>query len=246
MNTILVDSLLRKIDPKEALSAKGRAALAALPIQVTQIEPGQDIVRDGERPTRSFLVIEGFICASKVIEEGRRQITSIYVPGDIPDLQSMHIEVMDITFSTMTSSTIGFMRHSALTELCVAFPDIAAALWRCTLVDAAIYRDWVINVGQRQAYTRMAHLFCEIIVRLRAIGRAKDHSCDLPMTQDELGQALGLSTVHVNRTVARLRREGLISLTKKRLKILDWARLKDAGEFDPTYLHLRDEASALS
>ena len=233
-----ITNLLRRIDPIDVLSDNDKYALLSLPIQIIQLRAGQDIVRQGDRPNRSCLLIDGFASASKLTGEGNRQITSFYISGDIPDLQSLHLRVMDITFSTMTTCRVGFIPHEALILLCATFPLLWAALWRTTLVDAAIYREWVANVGQRQAHTRMAHLLCEIVVRLRAIGLAPDDACDLPMTQTDIADAIGISVVHVNRILGRLREEGLIVFKNKRLKVLDWPGLVATGDFDATYLHL--------
>jgi len=235
------DSLLRKLNAKKLFTPAEQECLQRLPIQVVQLRAGQHIVREGDRPTRSCLVIEGFVCASKHTGEGRRQIASFYVPGDIPDLQSLHLGVMDIAFEAITPCVVGFIPHEALQQLCADFPLLAAALWRTTLVDAAIYREWVATVGQRSADARLAHLFCEIFLRLKAVGLAEGNSCDLPMTQAELGDAVGISVVHVNRTLQKLRSDELILFRNKTLKILDWERLVKVADFDPTYLHLTAE-----
>jgi CRP-like cAMP-binding protein len=238
MNSHFIANLLRKIDPIDVLSDGDKHALANLPMQIVQLRAGQDIVRQGDRPTRSCLLIDGFASASKVTGEGNRQIASLYISGDIPDLQSLHLRVMDITFTTMTTCRVGFIQHEPLAQMCAAFPALGAAMWRTTLVDAAVYREWVANVGQRQAHTRMAHLLCEVIVRLRTIGLAQDYACDLPMTQADIGDAIGVSVVHVNRILGRLRTEGLIIFKNKRLKVLDWPGLMATGDFDAAYLHL--------
>jgi len=232
------DALLRKLDAPGIFTPGEAESLAMLPIQVLPLRPGQYIVREGDRPTRSCLVIDGFVSASKTTGDGDRQIASFYVPGDIPDLQSLHLGVMDISFEAITPCTVGYIPHEALHRLIADHPRLGAALWRTTLVDAAIYREWVANVGRRNADSRLAHLFCEIMMRLKAVGLAEENSCELPMTQTELGDALGISVVHVNRTLQKLRRDGLISFKNKRLTVLDWKRLSDVGDFDPTYLHL--------
>jgi CRP-like cAMP-binding protein len=120
------------------------------------------------------------------------------------------------------------------------FPTLTELLWRDTLIDAAIFREWIVAMGQRPAQSHLAHLLCEVFTRLRAVGLTVDHACSLPLTQAELGDACGLSTVHVNRTLQDLRRNGLIELQHSRLTILDWARLKEVAQFDPAYLHLRE------
>jgi CRP-like cAMP-binding protein len=139
---------------------------------------------------------------------------------------------------------VGFITHEALRDLCERYPRITSAFWRETLIDAAIFREWVMNVGQREAYSRMAHVFCELIVRLRAVGLVEDHACTLPITQGEFADAIGVSTVHVNRVLQEMRANGIIELSGDRLKVPDWETLKRAGDFDPIYLHLKREQAA--
>jgi CRP-like cAMP-binding protein len=191
------------------------------------------------------VLLSGFTCTYKMTGNGKRQIMGFGIPGDIPDLQSLHLDVLDNSLGTLTQCRVGFIPHETLRDLCNRFPRITAAFWRETLIDAAIFREWVMNVGQREAYQRMAHLFCELMVRLRAVGLAEDHACDLPITQGELADAIGVSTVHVNRVLQEMRSHGIIELRGDRLNIPDWETLKRVGDFDPTYLHLkRDQAAA--
>jgi CRP-like cAMP-binding protein len=139
---------------------------------------------------------------------------------------------------------VGFITHETLRDLCDRYPRITAAFWRESLIDAAIFREWVINVGQREAYGRMAHVFCELIARLRAVGLVEDHSCDLPITQAEFADAIGVSTVHVNRVFQEMRANGLIETKGSQVTVPDWETLKRAGDFDPIYLHLKREQAA--
>jgi len=213
-------------------------------MQVVVIKEGQDIVRAGDQPSRSCLLLSGFACVYKLTGDGKRQIVGFSIPGDIPDLQSLHLEVLDNSLSTLTLCRVGFITHEALRDLCERYPRITSAFWRETLIDAAIFREWVINVGQREAYSRMAHVFCELIVRLRAVGLVEDHACTLPITQGEFADAIGVSTVHVNRVLQEMRANGIIELSGDRLKVPDWETLKRAGDFDPIYLHLKREQAA--
>ena len=236
--------LVRKLESIFTLSDEDRAALTNLPMQIADIRADQDLVREGDRPTRSCLLLEGFTCNYTITGEGKRQIMAFHVPGDIPDIQSLHLKVLDNSLGTLTPCKVGFIRHEALHELCDRYPRIASAFWRETLIDAAIYREWMTSIGRREAYARIAHLFCEMALRLKAVGLTQDHTCELPITQAELGDALGLSTVHVNRTLQELRGAGLIRLTGSVLHVLDWKGLKEAGDFDPTYLHLENREAA--
>ena len=165
---------------------------------------------EGDRPSRSCLLLSGFACVYKVTGDGKRQIAGFSIPGDIPDLQSLHLEVLDNSLGTLTPCRVGFITHDALRDICGRCPRITAAFWRGTLIDAATFREWVMNVGRREAYNRMAHVFCELLVRLRAVGLAADHACDLPITQAEFADAIGVSAVHVNRVLQEMRAAGLI------------------------------------
>jgi len=237
--------LILKLESIFTLTDDERKALQNLPMQVVVIKEGQDIVRAGDQPSRSCLLLSGFACVYKLTGNGKRQIVGFSIPGDIPDLQSLHLEVLDNSVSTLTTCRVGFITHEALRDICMRYPRITSAFWRETLIDAAVFREWVTNVGQREAYGRMAHVFCELMVRLKAVGLAEDHSCKLPITQAEFADAIGTSTVHVNRVLQEMRANNLIELSGDQLNIPDWETLKRAGDFDPTYLHLkRDQAAA--
>src|ERR671912_658668 len=146
--------------------------------------------------------------------------------------------------STLTQCRVGFVTHETLRDLCNRYPRITSAFWRETLIDAAIFREWVTNVGQREAYSRIAHVFCELIVRLRAVGLVEDHRCDLPITQAEFADAIGVSHVHVNRVLQEMRANSLIETQGTQVTIPDWETLKKVGDFDPIYLHLKKEQAA--
>jgi CRP-like cAMP-binding protein len=189
--------------------------------------------------------VEGVTCTYKHAAEGKRQIVNFHIPGDAPDLQSLHLTVLDISIGTITPCKVAFVQHEAIRSLCSRFPRIAAAFWRETLIDAAIFREWMTNIGQRSAYSRIAHLMCELVIRYRAIGATTDLTIPFPITQIEVGDAMGLSSVHVNRSLQALRGNGLIALKSGTLEVLDWQGLLNAGDFQPTYLHLQqaDEAA---
>jgi CRP-like cAMP-binding protein len=229
--------LIAKMASITSLSEEEKAVLSRLPMAVIDLRTDQDIVREGDRPTRSCLLVAGYACRSKATLKGRRQILSFHIPGEIPDLQSLYLTTMDHTLQTITPCRVGFIPHEALRDLCARQPRIAGALWRETRINAAIFREWMIGIGRRSAHARIAHFLCEFLVRMQAVGLAEDHACELPFTQAEIGNALGLSTVHVNRTLQELRGAGLITLRRGALTVTDWDGLTEAGEFDPTYLH---------
>ena len=236
--------LILKLDSIFTLTDDERQALSTLPMQINVIKEGQDIVRAGDQPSRSCLLLSGFACVYKLTGAGKRQIVGFSIAGDMPDLASLHLDVLDNSVSTLTQCRVGFITHETLRDLCMRYPRITSAFWRETLIDAAIFREWVTNVGQREAYGRMAHVLCELLVRLRAVGLVEDHACELPITQAEFADAIGVSTVHVNRVLQEMRAHGLIELSGDRLFVPDWEALKRAGDFDPIYLHLKREQAA--
>jgi CRP-like cAMP-binding protein len=236
--------IVRKLSLSRPLTDDETAAIENLPMHVMEIRAGQDIVREGDRPSRACALLDGFAFTYKSTPKGKRQIMSFHVPGDLPDLQSLHLHVLDNSLSTLNACKVGFVPHEALRILCNNHPRLAASLWRETLIDAAIFREWLVNIGRREGVSRMAHLLCEFTTRLKAVAGHADEEIHLPMTQSQLGDATGLSSVHTNRVLQALRREGAISLKGTRLTILDWNKLREIGQFEPSYLHLTEESSA--
>ena len=234
-----LEPLIRRLESIAPVSDEERRAIAALPITVRDLRADQDIVRDQDRPSQCCVILEGFACRYKLLPGGRRQIVSFHIPGDIPDLQSLHLEIMDHNLGTVIASKVAFIPHETVRLFLRAHSRIADVFWRDTLIDAAVFREWVVNVGRREAYGRIAHVLCEVYVRLRAVGLANGQSYLMPVTQAELGDATGMSTVHVNRTLQELRRDGLISTPRNGQVVIEsWDGLQKAGEFDQTYLHL--------
>jgi CRP-like cAMP-binding protein len=219
------------------LTNNERSALAALPIRVVSLCADQDIVRQADRSLQSCLVMQGLACSSKITGEGKRQIVALHLPGDMPDLISLHVGTVDMTVTTMTAAKVGIILHEHLREL-FANSQLATALWRSIVADAAITREWTVNLGHRKALSRTAHLLSELITRMHAIGAVEGDSFDLPISQAELADALGLSTVHVNRSLQSLRRKKLISWVGATVSVLDREALAEIGDFDDDYLHL--------
>ena len=233
----LTEALTRKLRANTALDDEDLAAIECLPFTAAELPAGAVIANDGDRPSRCCLLVEGYLYRAKMTEDGKRQILSLHVPGDIPDLQSLHLHVMDHALLALCPSTVGFVPHSALHEITRARPAVAAALWRETLVDAAMFRDWIVNVSRRPAPRRMAHLLSELARRLDAVGRSKDDAYYLPLTQTDLADALGLTSIHVNRVLQVLRKDGVLELKGHVLRFGDAGRLEAIGDFDPSYLH---------
>lgn len=229
--------LIRKLDSVAALSEPEKAAILGLPVTVRQMRADHDIVREKDRPTQSCLVLDGWLCRYKILETGTRQIFSFHVSGDVPDLQSLFLRIMDHNLGALVQSTVAFIQHDSVKALAKDFPRIGELLWRETLVDAAIFREWIVGMGRRDAAARIAHVLCELFVKQQAVGLTRGYTCDFPLTQSVLGDALGLSTVHVNRSLMELRGRGLIRLEKHVLTMLKWEELQEEAGFDPMYLH---------
>lgn len=230
--------LIRKLETIATLGEEERRAIDALPMILKDVAENADIVSDGDTPQDCSLILDGFVARYQLLESGGRQIFSIHLPGDIPDLQTLHLKVMDHSVIALTPTRIALVPHTALLDLAQRYPVIAHAFFRDILIDAAVFRTWLANVGRKPARQRIAHLICEVYVRARTLGLAGEGGLDLPITQAELGDCLGLTSVHVNRTLQELRRDNLIASEGRRIRIRDWQGLQLAGEFDPTYLHL--------
>jgi CRP-like cAMP-binding protein len=204
--------------------------------------PGHDIVREGDTPDAIHLVLDGFACRYKLLPNGRRQIIAHFIPGDFCNLRAFILSEMDHSVATMSAVTLATVKRKTLLRLTDEYPRITQALWWSAMVDEAITREWIVNVGSRTATERVAHLICEHFLRMQAVGLASENNVQLPITQTELGDTLGLSTVHVNRTLQQLRADGLIALRGKTLSILDLRRLQDVALFNANYLHFLAKA----
>ncbi|RUR51363.1 Crp/Fnr family transcriptional regulator [Vreelandella populi] len=236
--------MIRKLQSIFTLTSEEEQALLSLPIQTKDLEANQDIARVGDQPNHCCLIVEGFTCVHKISAEGKRQIIALHVPGDIPDLQSLHLQVLDINITSITRCKLGFIKHSDMHQLCEQYPRLTAAFWRETLVHASIFREWLLNIGRREAYARIAHLLCEILLRLKAVGLTEEKTFHMPMTQAEMADATGMTPVHVNRVYQALRADGLISTEKSQMTLPDWNKIQQAGEFDPLYLHIKKQATS--
>lgn len=225
------------------LDDQDKAAVLGLPHKVRKLGAQQYIVRDGEKPIHSCLLLAGFAYRHKVTGQGGRQIMSIHMKGDVVDLQNSLLRRSDHNVQALTNIEVAFIPVEAVQELAVSRPMVGRAMWYETLVDASIFREWTLNVGRRDARTRTAHLLCEFAMRLEMAGLGEQSEYELPMTQDQLADALGLTPVHVNRTLKGLERDGSIERTKRSVRIGNWKNLANVGDFDSSYLHL-DEVAA--
>ncbi|SDO60182.1 cAMP-binding domain of CRP or a regulatory subunit of cAMP-dependent protein kinases [Methylobacterium phyllostachyos] len=230
--------LIRKLESAATLSDAERQAVWRLPTRIHTLDARKNIVSEGDQPTHCCLILDGWACRYVMLREGKRQILSFHIPGDIPDLQSLHIPTIDHSLATLTKVVVAIIPHESLRELTARHPGLAAAFWRDTLLDAAVLREWLISTGQRLAFEHVAHLFCELYLRLRSVGLAEDHRCPMPITQTDIADALGLTPVHINRVLQEMRGRTLITLQGRMLVIKAWDELLRISEFDPTYLQL--------
>ncbi|MEY9237024.1 CRP-like cAMP-binding protein [Bradyrhizobium japonicum] len=230
-------ALVRRLRTSSGISDDDVKEIEALPIAVRQYPADTPVVRDGERATNCCLIADGFCARSKTISSGRRQILSIHIPGEIPDLMSLFLHVMDHDLSTLAPCTLGFISLETLRKLHQRSPSVAEMFWRDTLIDAAMFREWIVNVGQRPAPARLAHVMIELRERLRVIGRLDGNSFEMPLTQEQIGEALGITGVHANRVIKQLRQEGIVELHRGRVTVLDERKFLDLADFDGRYLH---------
>lgn len=234
-----------KLEAFTRLSQDDRTALAEISRNVRTVEPRRDLIREGDKPHFVHLVVDGWACRYKTLPDGKRQIVSLFLPGDFCDVNVYILKYMDHSIGAITRLKVAAINADEMTALMTGRPRLTQALWWHELVSMAIQREWTLNLGQRTAYERIAHLLIELYLRLRTVGRADDGRCDFPLTQNDLADATGLTAVHVNRTLQELRRAELIELEHKQLRIIDLDRLIDVAMFNPNYLHLDQEGRHL-
>ena len=220
-----------------SLTPEDREELEALPWARRPYERDAYYVREGQPTTVCTVLLSGFAYRQKLVSDGARQIISFHIPGEFLDIQNCMLEVADHNVQSLGRTMIATIPKSALMELMAERPSIRRAIWLDSLIDASIFREWVVNVGRRDARERIAHLLCELAARLRAAGLDPGPAFDFPVTQEQLADATGLTAVHTNRTLQSLRREGLIDLSSSKLTILDWEALAAVGDFNKRYLH---------
>ena len=238
------DYLIAKLAAVADLSPDDERAVHAVWRNAREVAARRTILSEGEQPDHVHIMVEGWAARSKTLPDGSRQITAFLLPGDICDLHVTILGEMDHDIVALTDAKVAYVSHRAMEDLPRDRPELGRALWWATLVDEAVLRSWIVNIGRRDAHSRIAHLFCELHARLMLVGLAGDACFHLPLTQEVLADAQGLTAVHVNRTLQTLRREGLIELSRQTLTIPDIGRLRMRAGFDPNYLHRRRLARA--
>jgi CRP-like cAMP-binding protein len=234
MVTVHLRKLKRRID----LSSDEERVIRDLVEEIRQVRADQMVVRAGQELSSSLLLLEGWMAGSKDLASGERQVTELHLAGDFVDLHGFTLKRLDHDVLSVTDCSVAVVPHDRLREMTEKFPRLARIYWFSTNMDGAIQRELALSLGQRSAISRMAHLFCELYLRLEVVGRTEGNGYEFPLTQRELSECLGLTVVHANRTLQELRRRSLVELENRRLTIRDRRGLEGIAEFDPAYLYL--------
>ncbi len=238
-NQAIGEAFVKHLSLIGQVSEAARQGLLSLKGQVCDIDRGTDLLHIGDKPTNVVVVLQGMLQRYTLDAEGHRQIHSFYLANEVPSLESLHIDTMDNTLGAVTPSTVGLVPHADLFRLMDLHPSLTGLFWRETLIQGSIYREWLMRNSQKVAPGQMAHLFCEMFMRSKLRGLHQENSCALPITQEDLGAALGMSSVHVNRTLMMLRSTNLVEFRDAVLTISDFDRLAEMAGFDPGYLHIK-------
>jgi len=234
----MIDAHLLKLKARDTLSKAEEQAIREAIGEVREVPADRTIIRAGEELSVSALLIEGILCRYKDLRDGGRQISELHVAGDFADLHGFTLKRLDHNVMALTRCRIALVPHDRLTRITAEHPHLARLWWFTTNMDAAIHREWVLSLGRRSALSRLAHLFCELNVRLGVVGLADEGGYALDLTQVDLAECLGLTSVHVNRVLRELRERGLVAFRGGRVTILDRAALERVAEFDPSYLYV--------
>lgn len=236
-----LELMLRNLELRSPLSADDRQAVLALPYTLRTLEAATYTIREADPPTSCGVLVTGFAYRQKLTGDGARQIVALHIPGDALDFQNLFLDVSDHSVQMLTRGDVAFVARDDIQKLARSHSAIGHAILVKILVEASIFREWVLNVGRRDARVRMAHLLCEFAVRLEAESLTHDYAFELPMTQEQLADAVGLTPVHVNRTLKVLEAEGLITRTRRMVSFPDWKRMREVGDFNQRYLHLEPQ-----
>lgn len=233
---MVIEKLLLKLSLRDELSAEEVAALRGLPELIKEVPSDQTIIRAGDVLDESTLLIEGLMCRYKDLKNGSRQISELHVAGDFVDLHGFTLKRLDHNIMTLTPCRIAMVPHARLKRITEEFPHLTRILWFSTNLDAAIHREWVLSLGRRTALARLAHFFCELHVRLGVVGLTDGLCFRLDLTQLDIAECLGLTSIHVNRTLKVLREQGLVELRGGTVEIRDLEGLRRVAEFSDDYL----------
>ena len=234
----MIDKLLLKMRRRDDVSAEEEAVLRDAVSEVKDVGADVTVVRADVDLSISNILIDGLMCRYKDLGNGERQITELHVPGDFVDLHSFSLKRLDHNVMSLVPSRIALVPHDRILTITETQPHLTRLLWFMTTLDAAIHREWQLSLGRRTSLARIAHLFCELHARLEVAGLTEGLSYRLPLTQVDLAECLGLTPIHVNRTLRELRTEGLVTFRSKLVSIDNYGGLKRVAEFNPDYLFL--------
>jgi CRP-like cAMP-binding protein len=234
----VIEKHLMKVRARDELSAAEEQAIVSSVSEYRDYASDRTFIRAGEELDHSTILLDGLMCRFKDLRDGQRQITELHVAGDFADLHSFTLKRLDHHMMTLTPCRVAIVPHERLSAITEQYPHLTRVYWFSTNLDAAIHREWELSLGRRTAISRMAHLFCELFVRLRIVGLTEGTSYELKLTQTDLAEALGLTSVHINRTLKELREQGLVEFRGSRVEIADLPGLERVAEFNPAYLYL--------
>jgi CRP-like cAMP-binding protein len=240
-----LEILVRNLELRTRLSAEDRDAVMALPYTLRTLEPSSYTIREADPPEACAVLLSGFAYRQKLTGDGARQIVALHIPGDALDFQNLFLDVSDHSVQMLTRAEVAFVPRGDLQALARSRSGVGHAILVKILVEASVFREWVLNVGRRDSRARLAHLLCELAVRLDAEGLAQEYGYELPMTQEQLADAVGLTPVHVNRTLKALEAEGLITRTRRNISFPNWQQMRRVGDFNQRYLHLEPQKSGV-
>lgn len=234
----MIDKHLVKIRARDPISSEEEAAIRSSVREVIEVPADRVVVREQQPIDVCTILLSGIAARRKDMRNGRRQFTELHVPGDFTDLHSFTLKYLDHDIVALSHCSFAVVPHEQLAQIMKHHPHLAWVYWFGTNLDAAIHREWELSLGSRSAIARMAHLFCELCIRLDIVGLVSDGSYDLPLSQQELGEMLGITPVHANRTLQQLRKLGSVEFTNGIVTIKNLDALKHTAEFNPAYLYL--------
>lgn len=234
----MIERHLLKLRARDTVSPEEEQAIRDSIAEVRDLPADTVIVHAGRLLSFSVLLLEGLLCRYKDLSDGQRQITELHVPGDFADLHSFTLKRLDHNIMTITPCRVAIVPHEKLEDITERFPHLTRLYWFTTNMDAAIHREWEVSLGRRTAVSRIAALFCEMKLRLEVVGLTEGPSYEFDITQTDLAECVGLTPIHVNRTLKELRERRLVQFRSGRVTINDWDGLATVAEFDPAYLYL--------
>lgn len=230
--------IVEKIGERARIPDKAIEAILQMPYVDKQLDPGSFFVREGAFSDKFAVLASGLIVYQKTSRDGDRQILSIKMPEDMLGLESLYLDTLDYNIQALTQCKTVIVQSDMLKSISDEFVVVRHAISRIMLTEASILRELILNIGRRDARARLAHFLCEFAVRTGGIDKINDRSFELPLTQEQLGDALGLTAVHINRTLQLLTRDNLIARDGKSICFVDWDRLQNIADFSTRYLHL--------